>query len=169
MPYPDWRVGQRVTAALLAAMQPVKATKSVDTARTSTTALAADPHLVLALAANAVYELSGFIEYDGNFGGSGDLKMDWTLPSGATMRWAPRGNAAGDTTQKLNSGSVANTLAVAVGTYGVGTTRNSLSPRGYIITSATAGNATLRWAQNSSNAIATTLYANSWVSASRTS
>lgn len=169
MPYPDWKVGQKVTAALLAAMQPIRATKSVDTARASTTTLAADPHLVLPVLANAVYDLDGYIEYDGNFGGSGDLKLDWTVPAGTTMRWAPRSNASGDTTQKFSSGSVAYNLAVSAGTYGVGTTRNSLSPRGWVITSGTAGNLTLRWAQNSSNAVATTLYANSWVRLTRVS
>ena len=57
MPYPAWTVGQKVTATLLAAMQPIKATKSVDTARASTTAQTADPHLSLALAANAQFAI----------------------------------------------------------------------------------------------------------------
>ncbi|WP_327169572.1 hypothetical protein [Streptomyces subrutilus] len=161
MPYPILYAGQRIRASLLAAMQPLRVSKAVFTTRTSTTALAADPHLVLAVAANAVYDLDGWIEYSGAFG-AGDLKMDFTVPSGATMRWSPLGNAPADTTQKYASGSVAYNSPLAVGTYGVGATRNAASPRGQLIT-VSAGNLTFRWSQNSSNTTGTTVYENSWI------
>jgi hypothetical protein len=168
-----WVVGEVVTAALMNAeirdqlnslitVQPISAVKSADTGRTSTTTLASDPHIVLAVAANATYLLDGWFEYDGAFG-AGDLKMDWSLPASAALRWAPFGNASGDTTQKHTTGSVeAGVTTASVGTYGVGATRNAVAPRGYLTTGATAGNATLRWAQNASNATATTLRAGSW-------
>ncbi|MFJ4863391.1 hypothetical protein [Streptomyces sp. NPDC088748] len=160
MPYPTWTAGQRVTAAQLTAMQPITAVKAANTSRTSTTTLAADPHLVLPVSANATYLLDGWIEYDGAFG-AGDLKADWTLPAGATIRWGLHANASGDTTQKYASSTAAGTLTA--GTYGVGSFANGARPAGYLVIGGTAGNATFRWAQNSSNATATTLYAGSWV------
>ncbi|MFD9368770.1 hypothetical protein ACFWA6_13850 [Streptomyces sp. NPDC060020] len=166
MPFPTWSAGQRVTAALLTAMQPVTVVKSANTTRASTTTLASDPHLVLPVTAGATYLLDGFLEYDGNFGGTGDLKLDWTLPAGATIRWAALGNASGDTTQKYASTSAAAGTTLSVGTYGVagaGGVRNAASPRGYLTVAGTAGNITLRWAQQSSHATGTTLYAGSWI------
>ncbi|MFD9306143.1 hypothetical protein ACFWCB_26400 [Streptomyces sp. NPDC060048] len=168
-----WVVGEVVTAALLNAeirdqlnalltVQTASIVKSSSTSRTSTTTLAADPHIVLAVAANTAYLLDGFFEYDGAFG-AGDLKLDWTVPASATLRWAALGTVAADTTQKFNSSSVeAGVTTLSIGTYGVGSTRNACAPRGYLTTGATAGNLTLTWAQNASNATATTLRAGSW-------
>lgn len=147
----------------LLALQPISVVKSASTGRASTTTLAADPHLVLALSANATYLLDGYVEYDGAFG-AGDLKLDWTMPAGAALRWAALGNAAADTTQKYSSGSVAaGVTTISLGTYGVGATRNCFGPVGYLTTAGTAGNLTLTWAQNASNGTATTLHSGSWI------
>lgn len=161
--YPAWTAGQRVTAALLTAMQPIVVVKSSDTARTSTTTLAADPHIVVPVSASATYLLDGYIEFDGIFGGTGDIKFDWTIPAGATLRWGPLGNASGDTTQKYAANSAANSSVLTAGTYGTGGTRSAASPRGYVTVGGTAGNLQLRWAQNTSSATATTVYAGSWI------
>src|SRR5687767_4801287 len=102
-----WVVGEVVTAALmnaeirdqfnaLIAAQP-DIVKSGDTSRASTTTLAADPHLTVNVVASATYTLDGFIDYDGAFG-AGGLKVDFTLPAGATLRWGLLGNVVADTT-----------------------------------------------------------------------
>ncbi len=168
-----WVVGEVVTAALMNAeirdqlnalitLQPISAVKSADTGRASTTSLAADPHLVLAVAASATYLLDGWLEYDGAFG-AGDLKADWSLPSGATIRWGLHANASGDTTQKYATTTGPAATALTAGTYGVGAVANAARPAGFLTIGATAGNATFRWAQNSSNGTATTLRAGSWL------
>jgi hypothetical protein len=160
--YPAWTSGQRVTAALITAMQPIIVVKAANTSRASTTTLAADPHLVLPVSAGATYLMDGWLEYDGNFGSPGDFKADWTLPSGGTLRWGLHSNAAGDTTQKYATTTASASTVVTAGAYGIGSTANGARPAGYLTTSA-AGNITLRWAQNSSSATATTVYAGSWI------
>jgi hypothetical protein len=135
--------------------------KSANQSVTSSTVLVNDTHLLLPLAANATYLLDGFIAYDGAFG-AGEFKTDWTLPAGAALFWGLNGPTVGGgalyDSNSRNSGTVA-----AAGTYGTGGTRTSISPRGYITTGGTAGTLRLQWAQNASNATATTVYAGSWV------
>lgn len=166
-----WVVGEVVTAALMNAeirdqlnsliAAQLKIVKSGDTGRTSTTTLAADPHLALAVSASATYLLDGFIDYDGAFG-AGGLKMDFTLPAGATLRWGPLGNVVADTTQKYHSNTV-NTGSLPVGTYGTGGSHTAATLRGYLTVAGTAGTVTLRWAQSASNGTATTVYTGSWI------
>lgn len=167
-----WVVGEVVTAAQLNAEirdqfnalinSNPEIVKSADTGRTSTTTLAADPHLALAVAANATYSLDGFIDYDGVFG-AGGLKVDWTLPASATMRWSLLGNVVADTTQKAVTTTTDQTGSLSVGTYGTGGTHTHTRLCGHVTTAGTAGTMTMRWAQNASNATATTVYAKSWI------
>lgn len=166
-----WVVGEVVTAAQMNAeirdqfnsliAGQLTVVKSANTARTSTTTLAADPHLALSVAASATYLLDGFIDYDGAFG-AGGLKIDFTLPASATLRWGPLGNVVADTTQKYTSNTVS-TGSLPVGTYGTGGNHTGATLRGYLTVAGTAGTVTLRWAQDTSNATATTVYAGSWM------
>ncbi|MFD9515954.1 hypothetical protein [Streptomyces sp. NPDC059979] len=166
-----WVVGEVVTAALmnaeirdqfnaLIAAQP-SIVKGSNTSRTSTTTLAADPHLALNVSASATYLVDGFIDYDGAFG-AGGLKVDFTLPAGAVLRWGLLGNVVADTTQKYAS-NTADTGSLTAGTYGTGGTHTAGTLRGYLTVAGTAGALTMRWAQNASNATATTVYAGSWI------
>ncbi|MFE5675116.1 hypothetical protein ACFQ7B_07500 [Streptomyces erythrochromogenes] len=165
-----WVVGEVVTAAqlnteirdqfaaLIAAAPEI--VKSGDTGRPSTTTLAADPHLALAVAANATYAVEGFIDYDGAFG-AGGLKIDFTLPASATMRWGLLGNVVSDINQKASTNTTDQTGNLSVGTYGTGGTHTHALLSGHLTTAGTAGTMTLRWAQSASNATATTVYAKS--------
>lgn len=167
-----WVVGEVVTAAhmnaeirdqfnaLIAANPEV--IKSADTGRTSTTSLAADPHLALNVAANATYTIDGFLDYDGAFG-AGGLKVDFTLPASATMRWGLLGNVVAETNQKAATSTTDQTGSLPVGTYGTGGTHTHARLCGHLTTAGTAGTMGLRWAQSASNATATTLYAKSWM------
>jgi hypothetical protein len=169
MPYPVWAAGQRVTAALLTAMQPIEAVKSTATPRASNTVLTADPHLTLAVAANAAYDLSGFIAYDGQYN-AGNLLLDWTLPAGARMLWSANGPAVGGTAAFASNTVLAGTgNPLSAGTYGTGGSYTALNPRGRLVTGASAGSITLTWAQVTSNAMATTLRADSRIQLDRTS
>ncbi|MEU6294815.1 hypothetical protein [Streptomyces erythrochromogenes] len=166
-----WVVGEVVTAAMmnaeirnqftaLIAAEP-EIVKSADTGRTSTTTLAADPHLALSVAANATYTIDGFIDYDGAFG-AGGLKVDFTLPLSANMRWTLHGNVVADTTQKAQTNTTDHTGSLTVGTYGTGGLHTHARLAGHL-TTVNAGTMALRWAQSSSNGTATTVYAKSWM------
>ncbi|MGP3684161.1 hypothetical protein ACTVZO_05505 [Streptomyces sp. IBSNAI002] len=166
-----WVVGEVVTAAQLNAelRDQINAlingmlhvVKSGNTARTSTTSLANDPHLALSVAANSTYLFDGFVDYDGAFG-AGSLKMDFTLPASAVLRWGPLGNVVSETTQKYTSNTTASG-SMSVGTYGTGGLHTAATLRGYLTVAATAGTMQMRWAQDGSNGTATTVYAGSWL------
>lgn len=166
-----WVVGEVVTAAMMNAdirdqfnlliNGQLDIVKGSNTSRTSTTSLSADPHLAASVVASATYMLDGFIDYDGAFG-AGGLKLDFTLPAGATLRWAVLGNVVSDTTQKYTSNTTASG-SLPVGTYGTGGLHTGAILRGHLTVAATAGTVQLRWAQEVSNATATTVYAGSWL------
>jgi hypothetical protein len=164
MVFPTIAAGQRITAALLNSMLPVTVYKTANQAVTSSTVLVNDNELTLPVVATGTYLLDGFIDYDGQFGpGTGDIKLDWSLPSGATLRWGPLGNASNDTAQKYASNTNVTGNVLTAGTYGTGGSHNAATPRGYLAVSSTAGNVQLMWAQNASSATATTVYAGSWI------
>ncbi|RPE27275.1 hypothetical protein [Kitasatospora cineracea] len=138
--------------------------KTADTPLANTTALTADPHLTLPVVANAKYLLDGYLDYDGLFSTTlGGLALDWNLPSGATLRWGPLGNAFGDTTQKYTANTTTAGAPLSLGTYGTGGTHTAASPRGYLTTGANAGSLTLKWAQAGATATGTTLYTGSHI------
>jgi hypothetical protein len=151
--YPVINAGTTPTVTVLNGMLPDTAVKSSPTSRASTTTLTADPHLVVSLEANAVYDLDIDLAYNGGTNGSSDLKFGFTGPSGFTMSFGawlvsiPAGTASSGGTQgtTLTSGSV-----------GTGT---PLAARvsGTVATTGTPGSLTLTWAQNTSSGTATTL------------
>jgi hypothetical protein len=143
------------------------ARKSADESVTSSNTLQDDDHLTVAVVANAVYEIEGFLIYDGST--TGDIKIAWTVPSGATLTWSapgPPSSASGNTSSvKLAKENTSGDFYGAIGT-GAG---NSLvlAIRGILRTSSTAGSLTLQWAQNTADATATTVYTDSYIKASR--
>lgn len=161
--YPAWAAGQRVTAALLTAAQPAMAYKLADqsvSSSTTGTTLINDSHLFLPLAINATYELVYcYLAYDGQTPNA-DIKLAFTLPTGAVMRWAPWGGAIGSPSAVDTVDKDASAGARPLGTFGF-PARMTARPAGRITTSSTAGNLQLQWAQNTANATATTLYAGS--------
>ncbi|WP_327073442.1 hypothetical protein OG196_16220 [Kitasatospora purpeofusca] len=163
MPYPVWLAGQRITAARLAAMLPAVAVKTAFQQVASSTTLVNDTHLVLPLEAGATYLLDGGIYYDGEYS-AGDLRADWSVPSGTAMRWAINGPAPGGGAAFASNSSVPGTHLEA-GTYGLGGVNalTSLHPTGHITTTTDAGNLQFRWAQRTSHATPTTLYQPSWI------
>jgi hypothetical protein len=162
--YPTLYAGQKLTAALLAAMQPYTIYKAADESVTSSTTLQDDNHLILPLAAGATYTIEGGLFYDGQFN-AGNLKLTWTLPALATIFWSANGPATGGAaafgSQAVTSGNV------TIGTYGTGGSKTTASINGTVTTFGTAGNMTLRWAQDAVHATATTIYAGSWLRAWR--
>jgi len=178
--YPQPAGGQRLTGSLLRSMLPLTVRKTADTSRTATTSVTADDHLFLDLEANAVYVGEGWIKYSGL--AAADLGIQWTAPSLAVGEWGAHGvgstvvgSTAAPALQTDTQGALgymvrteSNELGVAR-TYGcLGTSALlTLFMYGTIRMGATAGTFSVGWAQASSSATATTLYADSWLRLTR--
>lgn len=139
--------------------------KPTTTARASTTVLANDPALVVPVVANATYELSGWLAYNGIASAAGDFKVDWTVPAGTNFAWARNGYISNSVNQTDTVVTDEVTIRV-LGTFGVITTV-SAPFKGIVTTAGTAGNLQLRWAQNVSSATATSLVAGSYIKIER--
>lgn len=137
--------------------------KPSDTARTNST-LAADPHLTLPVAASGVYEVTGFLIYDGP-AAAGDAKFGLSGPAGYSTDYTVIAGA-GSVTAGVVTGSGSwgyddeATLARAVGAADVGT-KLVAQIRGFVDVSSTAGDVAVTWAQSTTNATALTVYAGS--------
>jgi len=160
----NWAEALRIYLSYLTI--PVFAVKPADTTRNNTATQAADPDLVVPVAANTVYLIEGFLPYNSNT--TADIAFGWTLPAGSTMAWTVNGLQTGATTGQdtIVRGSVNETAVQGVG--GAGATDVVALPLGTLTTGTTAGNLTLRWAQNTANVSNTILRANSWIRATPT-
>lgn len=148
------QTGMRLTPAVL---NDPTAYKTADTSRTSTTTLAADPNLTVPVIANAVYVMSLAVAH--TYDPACDFKFSWTGPSGATMaNWT----ANWRTTDGVEvSGAFATLGTVVPITSASGTFTQPLWAHGILITSTTAGNLAMTWAQNTSAVGAATVKAGS--------
>ena len=157
------------TAAAWWELYPVTAYKATETqVVNNSTVLVNDSHLAVALQANAIYALSGYIASDS--GTTADIKFDWTGPAGFTMpMWggARLDTAAGGFVGNLNalSSAAATTIIVATGA-AIGSP-TSINLGGAVLTAGTAGTLQLRWAQNTLEAVNTRVKAGSWIAITR--
>lgn len=121
--------------------------KTADQSVTSSTTLVNDSHLVLSVVANATYTLFLMCVFSG--GTTGDIKFSWGVPSGTVLRWVDQTGTSG--------------LAADLDVYSApgGTTQVGFQIWATVVTSGTAGNIQFRWAQNTSDATATIVRANS--------
>jgi len=155
---PVFKAGTRLTAAVLNGAIGLTAIKSADTGRASTTTLAADPDLTVAVLANTAYLVRISMLYKSGTTNTGDLKIGFSVPTGATF--------AGGFLCISNPLGVAifpvPTASTVMVSYGNGTS-NPLwcEVTANLVVSTTAGNFTLTWAQNTSSGTATTLMAGS--------
>lgn len=167
--------GMLLTPARLNALIPVTAEKALDTTRTSTITRTADPDLVLALAANSVYDFYGELILTSAANAAGDFAMEMQYPSGAsctlTTHGLDTGLAAGTvgTIDAITQSNQDATSPTGVYNFGCSTTQTSVRITGRITVGATAGNLTLAWAQQTSNASGTTLQNGSFITARRLS
>jgi hypothetical protein len=145
----------------------LSAVRLADKTIVSSSVLQADEYLFLSLEANARYFIDGALIYTGQTfaAGPGDFKVDWTIPAGAAMRWS-RGGYASNAPTAPDLVVTDNAAIRPLGTFGPGTDVGALF-KGWITTGATAGTLQMRWAQNASTAVGTTLRAGSWVRAER--
>ena len=146
-------------------IMPIMAVKAANTSRTSTATLANDSELVIAIPEGGQYEIEVFLQFYGGAGGfARALTYDGTTHADGI-------NVGGQ--QHVNgTGAV---LAVIDGTDAIASaTITAADPGDYhrLVGSAhftTSGNLRVQWAQNSSNASATTLKAGSFIRARKLS
>ncbi|WP_237313941.1 hypothetical protein [Streptomyces sp. AMCC400023] len=145
-------------------MLPQTVRKTADESRSATTTYADDTHLVFAAEALAVYTMVGWVKYFAD--PTPDIKMLFSVPSGCLGEWAwlmpGQGTAA---SSLLGYPLRTETIDAGSGRTGYGTSDSiHFTPvSGLFRMSSTAGNIALQWAQNTSNATATTLYTDSWL------
>lgn len=162
-----------VLNSLITEVRPVPAFKAATTSRNTTASPTADPDLVLALVASAVYDFEFVLGLSSAADAAGDFQSQFSYPADATvtvMSWG--------LTTALASGSVGDmeavgrmldaatpTTAINIGC--------STTVTGYLIkgriTTVTAGNLTLLWAQQASNGNNTNLLGGSYAVARRLS
>lgn len=164
--YPPISAGQRITADLLTAMLPNVIVKPTTTARASTTTFADDPDLQAPVEANAQY----YIEFRILAAGvaAADIKTEWGVPSGASGLKTVLGPATGSTTNN-NADNI--TMRAGAHQHGTDVVYNCVRDDstlafgivewGFVTTGSTSGTVAFRWAQNSSNTIATQVFGGS--------
>lgn len=139
--------------------------KIADETVTSSTTVQDDDHLVIALAANSVYAFDSFIMFDCD--ATADIKFTFTGPASSTISFTSDGVSAGNSNNigsikmDVNAAGIETVLGGFIGT------KTAIRPAGVIVTGATAGNLTFRWAQNITSGTPTTVYTNSWLRAQK--
>jgi hypothetical protein len=137
---------------------PTVAYKDTNETVNNTAVIQNDDELVLAVAASTKYFFELYVPY--NSGATPDLKVGWTLPSGATNIWQIDYFDTSAVAQKGQSSSVP-TTGFAIGGFGADLYVRFL---GSISISSTAGNMQVVWAQNTANASNSTVYAGAFLS-----
>lgn len=140
------------------------ARKTANQSIANSTAQTDDTHLQFSVVANAVYAVDGLLLYGAD--PTIDLKLGFLGPSGATFDW----NIAGQDGTQTGTSSPVITDAQSIGSFafilgGVTNNAKKMSGRlsGLLITSSTAGTFKYTWAQQTSSATATIMYANSFM------
>lgn len=129
--------------------------------KTSDTALVNDTHLTFANVASGEYVFDLTLYVTGSI--SGDIKFGFTFPTGAggaTITWMGYGGVLATATQLApleSAGFVESTTADQIQAYNTHGNGAIIRAEGYIIFGSTVGALTLRWAQNTSNATATSV------------
>lgn len=165
-PFVPLYAGSQLTAAEWNEVQPAQIIKPTNQSVTSSTTLVNDNSLFLPVAvANATYVFRSFLIYKGGTQGSSDLKLEWAIPSGATLTCVIAGIGTGGGSFVGQGFTLSGT--VALGT--AGSTVCGVLFYGTLVMSSTTGTLQLEWAQNTSSATATTVEAGSLVELVRVS
>lgn len=158
--------GGRLTAAAVQGIAPLPGVKAVDQILTNSATLQSDSALYLPLAANSTYTfISQVVATSTEPLGSGDIKIAFTWPAGATAQWCGTGLGASG-----GAGITANPVIAVSGSargFGInGSTLTEVWIKGLIIVGSTPGNLQLQWAMNTAVAAnSTTVKALSWLQA----
>lgn len=145
--------------------------KTADESVTSSTTLQNDNELLLAASANCTYTFRVWIMATDATDANGDIKFGFTFPTGATCHFSGKGPHSLLASGAFGDGEyIARNTATSgssVATYGLTTSVIGIELTGLLIVGGTAGNLQLQWAQNSSDANATTVQAGSFMTLER--
>lgn len=152
------------------------ARKTGDTTVTNNTVVTQDPHLVVTVPANSIWEMVGCIFYTSGVI-LGDLNYQFTGPAGSSGFHTTVGPSTVVNTDPPNeavgaSQSGNRTIATAIGSgrsYGVPVASSvfGLEVKGMFEIAGTSGTISVDWAQQTANATGTTLKIYSWFSLTR--
>lgn len=136
--------------------------KTTDTSRSNNAAYSDDPHLVIPVLANTVYSVDMYGVYQA--GATGLFKVQFALPSGATMaggswHYDPGADEWAATAIQESTTPYAMVAGLA------GTTNFPFRLQASLHVGANAGNLAFQWAQNVSNATPTIVRKGSWLRA----
>lgn len=147
-------------------LRPITAIKTSNQDKTNNT-LADDPELTVALTVNTTFDILADLYISSNGNAQGDFSGALTFPAGCTLHLGTLGPA-----NTLASGSISDVVAGLIGlgdtsspstTFAFGASTAGVCARvfGRIIVGSTAGNLTLQWAQEVTNANFTRFHAGS--------
>ena len=167
----DWTAGELVTEAIMdthikgnfdASGPHLVARKTSDQSVTSSTVLVSDTALVLPVLASEVWQVTFCVVYVA-VGGTGDIKLTTSFPAGGEFAASASGADNGGVVKyRVYNGTTSDTPVFDF--LGAGAAvKTAVFMNGVFINGGTGGNLTLRWAQNASNATATTVKAQSTV------
>ncbi len=122
--------------------------KPAGTSRNTTVVPASDPDLTFPVVTGATYLVECVVAWAN---GGGGFRATWSVPAGASMVWTDNDGAG--------AAAASSTVTFSATT---GTTL-----KGALVVAATAGDLTLQWAQNTSNAADTTLRGGCYLSLTR--
>lgn len=168
MTYPVPAIGSRLTADFLTSMLPISARKASSTSRTTTTVVAVDPELSVAVEANAVYSAKLGIWFTALTGAStGGISITLVGPTGAVGDFVVSGK---DTTTSVGNNNDQTFYAALAANFSLGsiaTNPNGTSFDGTFTTSGTSGTFSFQWAQRTSSATATVVLSGSFIQIKR--
>lgn len=140
--------------------------KPSDTARTSTTTVADDPHLTTTVVANGVYFVR-FVIFATTADPAGtDIKTAWNVPAGSTglkMMHGPGDTAADFSSGNNTKGRFSGRQYATTGNYQTEGNAVAILEESIITIGGTAGNVAYQWAQTVSDTDAVTVLASSYM------
>lgn len=156
----QWAAGSKIPAASLLAMEPQNAVKGGATSITSSTTLTDDPDLQFTVPGAGTYLFNGWLNYNGGAIGTSDLKLTIAYTGTTSFNvWGVHGISTAATNQLGAAGNAFGSSS-AIGTSGGAAFTAYVSGSAFVLT---AGTLKLQWAQNTSNATATTLRQGCWM------
>lgn len=146
--------------------------KTADEAVTSSTTVQSDDQLSFPIGANETWEFECDLLASGAT--TGDLRVAWNVPSGATGEWGVDGPATGVAAFSGDSvmfgyQAFGDSNFADVGLSQTASPYTKVKVEGTVVNGSTAGTVVLRWAQRASDATATTVRAGSKLKATRVS
>jgi hypothetical protein len=154
--------GARLSGTALRGIAPLVAYKPVSESGPNSNVPQDDDALLLQLLANAVYKFACVVGYTGNATGTGDIKVGFTVPSGATIGYQLQGMTGASGSQVATNGWWETAASLTTLDSNGASSPVSAVMKGTIATAATPGTLQLVWAQHSTaSTVATTVLAGS--------